>query len=794
MNASSGWLRTPRLWVLLVWCLAMAAGIAVVSRTHFTADLSAFLPNSPDARQKLLIEQLQSGIASRTLLIGITGGDGAGDRATASSALAAALRASGRFEQVQNGDTHGWRETGAWLVAHRYQLSPAMKPAHFTLEGLRAAVDDTLSLLGTPAGAAVRPLLERDPTGEVQRIAESLVPASAPRSEAGVWVSRNAPRAVLIATTRAAGANLDAQAADIAVVRSAFAINEVQGLQLEISGPAVFAVQSRDRIQREAGELALLGVLAMSGLLLLAFASPRALLLAFLPVATGVVGGTCAVALVFGTVHGLTLGFGSTLIGETVDYALYYLIQARLTGAMEWKRQHWPTVRLGLMTSVAGFTALIFSGFPGLAQLGVFSVAGLLAAALATRYVLPVLAPHGAEGQGLRRHLSAAAGTLVRAMPRLRIVLLFAGVLAAGLLLREGGGLWDASLASMSPIPRGAQLLDAALRNDLGASDARTLVVVQAADEEATLRAAEAAGARLEALMDKGRLAGFDSPARFLPSQAVQEARKASIPDAPLLRARLARALAGGPLPAARLDAFLDEVEAARTQAPLRRADLNGTALAPLVDALLVARPEGGFSALLPLQSTGSAIDAEELRAVLRDEPAAVVVDVKRELDSLYERYLREALVQVTLGAVAVVLLLGLHLRRAARLAAVCLPLALAVLLTLGGWAAGHAFAGWPALGILHLVGLLLMVAVGSNYALFFDQISRTGAADPDTLTSLLLANLTTVLSFGLIALSDIPALSAIGRVVAPGALLALLISAAFSARFPMRTAADRVE
>ena len=174
--------------------------------------------------------------------------------------------------------------------------------------------------------------------------------------------------------------------------------------------------------------------------------------------------------------------------------------------------------------------------------------------------------------------------------------------------------------------------------------------------------------------------------------------------------------------------------------------------------------------------------------------PAAVVVDVKRELDSLYERYLREALVQVTLGAVAVVFLLGLHLRRAARLAAVCVPLALAVLLTLGGWAAGHAFAGWPALGILHLVGLLLTVAVGSNYALFFDQISRTGAADPDTLASLLLANLTTVLSFGLIALSDIPALSAIGRVVAPGALLALLISAAFSARFPMRAATDRVE
>jgi len=38
------------------------------------------------------------------------------------------------------------------------------------------------------------------------------------------------------------------------------------------------------------------------------------------------------------------------------------------------------------------------------------------------------------------------------------------------------------------------------------------------------------------------------------------------------------------------------------------------------------------------------------------------------------------------------------------------------------------------------------------------------------------------VLSFGLIAASQIPALSAIGRVVAPGALLALLLSAAYAA------------
>jgi predicted exporter len=172
----------------------------------------------------------------------------------------------------------------------------------------------------------------------------------------------------------------------------------------------------------------------------------------------------------------------------------------------------------------------------------------------------------------------------------------------------------------------------------------------------------------------------------------------------------------------------------------------------------------------------GASFDAARLAAALDGMADVQVVNVGDELASLYKRYLHEAFVQVMLGALAVVVLLGLYLRSARRLLAVCQPLVVAVVLTLGGMAALQV-----PLGILHLVGLLLIVAVGSNYALFFDQLRETGRADEDTLASLMLANLTTVVSFGLIAISNIPALSSIGRVVAPGAFLALMLSAAFA-------------
>ncbi|MET0541029.1 MAG: transporter [Variovorax sp.] len=784
--------RARRTGVLLVWLALVLAGAAIVSRTHFSADLSAFLPASPDARQRVLIEQLQTGVASRTLLIGIEGGRDAAQRAEVSRALGRAMRASGLYDQVQNGDTSDYADTGTFVFEHRYLLAPDLTPERFTAQGLRDAIDETLSLLGTPAGNIVKPLLERDPTGETQRIAEGLIPASSPRTEQGVWVSRSAPRAMLLAGTKASGSDLDAQALAIARVRSEFArvaqalgVPESERPRLLMSGAPVFSVTSRDQIKGEAIQLAIIGGIVMSGLLLLAFASPRALVIAVLPVATGVVGGTATVALVFGEVHGLTMGFGSTLIGETVDYAIYYLIQARVVGAaavpgtgwQRWRDLNWPTVRLGLLTSVCGFAALLFSGFPGLAQLGVFSIAGLVAAALATRYGLPMLAPDGATGMGMRHLMAQMAGGIVRGLPRLRGLFVALGIGAIILLVWQGGDLWRANLSAMSPIKQAASDLDARLRDDIGASDGRTLVVIQAPDEQAVLRATEGASARLEALVEQGELTGFETVTRLLPSLDMQRRRVESIPDAATLRSRLAEATAGGPLPAARLEPFIAEVEKARTLKPITRADLADGPLGAVVNALLFERPGGGWSALIALH-TGERFDPVRLAAALSPMPEVQVVDVKVELDGLYTRYLHEAFVQVMLGALAVVVLLGLYLRSGRRLLAVCQPLALAVLLTLGGMALLHV-----PLGILHLVGLLLIVAVGSNYALFFDQLQETGRADADTLASLMLANLTTVVSFGLIAISDIPALSAIGRIVAPGALLALLLSAAFVRR-----------
>ena len=174
-------------------------------------------------------------------------------------------------------------------------------------------------------------------------------------------------------------------------------------------------------------------------------------------------------------------------------------------------------------------------------------------------------------------------------------------------------------------------------------------------------------------------------------------------------------------------------------------------------------------------------VNAALAAAHLRDTQ---ILDVTAQSDALYASYLNQAIRQSLGGLGLIVVLLWLARSSGRRMARVLAPLLLAVLTV----AAGLVLAG-QALNILHLVGMLLIVAVGSNYALFFDDeaVEQRHAASPLMLASLCIANLSTVIGFGLLAFSQVPVLEALGATVAPGAFLALVFSAIMTSRAPLR-------
>ena len=80
------------------------------------------------------------------------------------------------------------------------------------------------------------------------------------------------------------------------------------------------------------------------------------------------------------------------LIGEAVDYPSYVFTQtAPGESPAATIVRIGATLRLAVLTTVCGALAMALSSFEGLAQLGILTIAGVTAAGLTTRWLLPAI-------------------------------------------------------------------------------------------------------------------------------------------------------------------------------------------------------------------------------------------------------------------------------------------------------------------------------------------------------------------------------------------------------------------
>ncbi|MGB5081109.1 MAG: MMPL family transporter [Burkholderiales bacterium] len=749
---------------LVAWLLLVVAGAWWIARhTTFSNDLTAFLPTSGSRTEQSLIEHLRSGAASRTLLIAVEGAEPP-KLAEASRKLAAALLADRRFDFVTNGADDHTRAARDLVLRNRYLLSPAVDEGRFGEASLRRALQENLDQLASLSGLAFKGMLARDPTGELRRIGEASV-QGAPATRHGVWFSENGERALLLAQTAASGMDAVRQQDALDAVTRAM---PDRGLRVRVSGPGTFAASIRAAIERDARWLTGIAVALVVLILMLVYRSPGTVALSALPVLTGLIAGVAAVSLVFGSVHGITLAFGVTLIGEAVDYPSYVFAQRRAgETVLETLGRVWPTLRLAALTTVFGSLALLLSSLQGLSQLGILSMVGVLTAGLVTRWVLPVLAP-------------GAGAPPPRAMPF--------SLIGAGLVLRRGAWLawallaaalafiavrheriWDDDLGHLSPLPEEARRIDRQLRADLRAADAGFLLTLVGASREAVLAHSERVALALEEGVRQGILDGFDAAARYLPSEQTQKHRRAALPDPGTLRRSLARAQRGLPYREDAFAPFLREVEAARTGPLLGIEDLHGTGLDLKVSSLLLSQG-GEWTAFISLRGVHDQAGLRALAERLPAEARAGLLDLKATSDRLIGGYRAQALSLAGVGALAIALLLYVGLRDAGGAFRVMVPVYAAIAMTV----ACLLLLG-EGLSLFHLVSLLLVLGVGLNYALFFNRAELGSESERETSLALSVCFLTTLSAFGCLATSRIPVLSAIGLTVSIGSALSLL-------------------
>lgn len=560
-------------------------------------------------------------------------------------------------------------------------------------------------------------------------------------------------------------ANLRGSSYDDGVQRQALQALENASVQLRQAFPDVtlsgtgavfYAAAARAGAERDVHLVSIASAVGIALLLLWAFRSPRPLLVAFLSTAIGVACALTVTLLLFGEIHLLTLVFGAALLGEAVDYSIQYLC-ARAHAGSAWQpaaglRQVRPALWLALATSVLGYCLLGAMPFPALRQMACFAVVGMAAACLSVFWLLPALLtrparrPMSASLVGLARGLQSSVHAATRGR-RGAIALLL-------LLLVAAPGWWrlghDDDIHLLVSPPAALQAQEAHIRDITGIGNSSQFFLVHGDSDEQVLQREEALEARLQTMVANGTLPGWTGLAAMVPSQQRQQGDHALLaplfthPD--VLNNTLTAAGFKPELAAGYLAAWPGKA--------LQLRDWLAQPLATPFRDLWMDQGEQGLASIVLPQGEAS-VDA--LRAAAAGLEGVELVDKPASVGELFGRYRQWA----SLWLLAATVLVGLAFSWRYRAGA--LRVLAPSLLGIGLSLSALGYLGQP-LTLFHWMALMLVLGVGANYAVFLREGEphirhRPGAS----FAGVLLSALTAWLSFGLLALSTLPALQHFG-------------------------------
>ncbi|MGG1946619.1 MMPL family transporter [Trinickia sp. NRRL B-1857] len=789
-----------RLGVLLVWiaiaCIAIGycswrfAGPAwgnLAAKPPLQTNLLALLPKTeadPVAEQAL--DALASTMGERAVYL-VTSDDAAHAKAAARR-LGQSLAASGAFRHVLTEiPPFDVTQVARFYLPYRFALLTSADRA--ALASGSAALPGLLAeRLFDPLRAGLAAPLADDPFGWLSRWLGALPLGDTNLTvEDGLLVAhRGTATSVLITATLPGSAYetsvqhavRQATAAALSISTQAF-----PDVRVARTGAVFYADAARRASEEDVHRIGLWSTCGIALLMLWIFRSPRLIALGFVSTAIGI---GCALAVtmaVFGQLHLLTLVFGASLIGEAVDYSIQYFV-VYLSTAGQWDAQRGlrevrPALLVALATSLLGYAILMWAPFPALKQIACFAMVGIGAAFLAVTSLLPVLLRRAARRtpidlfHGAARLLSIWRAVLDGRRAWFVAALVLAAALPGWMRLTS-----DDDIHLLVQRDRALATQERAVREAIGVDDGARMFVVKGATPEAVLERCEALGERLDAPLGGRRLAGWQSVSQFVPSARRQEANLALLESGALRSPEAMRAvLIGGGLREEAADRYVD-AWTHRDAAPLT---LNAWLSAPwsqpyrhlwlgAVGQGDASRPSEYAAIVMPLGATPAQLPA--LAALAHVLPGVVFVDKAASVSRLFGAYRFDSALWLAaaLALVSALLAARYRLRGGVR---VVLPVVLAVAVAL----AAFGYAGVP-LTLFNWLALMLVLGVGVNYAVFLREgCLREGADLGAVWTGVALSAATTLLSFGLLAMSSMPVLKSFGATLALGIAVSVLLA-----------------
>jgi len=760
------------------------------SRMAVTTDITHFMADETDAKLAGISRQLAQSELTRTIVLSVHSneGDDPGNSLRAAAKLADALRGHPEVAWLRTGPGEVDGEAiHALYFPRRHYLLDVLED-RLSDAGLRGAAQALKQELGRPTGAVVKRVAPADPLLLYPAQLRSLEAARAGGLDLvdGQFIADGKYALVLLAS-RHSPFDAAAQGPLQTAIAEAFAAVQGGGLVLKQSGVARFALAAEHSMREDIQRISTVSLVGLLLLFFVMFRGPRLIVLALVPLLAGVVAALAACLLLFGAVHGLTLAFGATLIGVCIDYSVHlfnhHLLDPPTIGGPEASaRRVGPGLWLGALTTIAGFAGLAWTSFPGLREIAVFASVGVLAAVVATRYWLPALMPRRSAVGRIPRAVADGLARMVVGLGRSRVALLalpVAAVLVIAIGARQVS--WNDDIKLLTTTDPAMLAEDEGVRGRVARMDSGRFIVAIGsganleAAEEAALVVNDAVHDVLVAATAAGELAEFRSLHSFVRAAAAQEASLAALRE-PTLAARLEAAFVAEGFRAGSFAQFFSDMSSA--PGPVTLAALASTPLADLVRSFRVELGGPADVDAAPTVAVLSFVRGVRAGGALRGRLAAVpgshYFDQGETMAAAYGDFRERTLQLVLFGLLGVFALVLLRYRRLGRALAAFAPAVLAAGATVGLLAIFGV-----ELGLMHVVALLLVLSMGVDYGVFLAESRDDPGGLAATLLSVLVACLSTVLAFGLLAMSASPALRALGLTVGLGVLLSLVLAPA---------------
>jgi predicted exporter/2-polyprenyl-3-methyl-5-hydroxy-6-metoxy-1,4-benzoquinol methylase len=556
-------------------------------------------------------------------------------------------------------------------------------------------------------------------------------------------------------------------------------------IQIAVSGAHRATLDNASLIRSDSTWTSLIAAAGVAGMLLAAYRRRRLALLGLVPTAFGLLGVVLVFAVTGQSVAAAALGFGSILIGVTVDYGNYllYAVEEGLPRSAEQLaqtvRRLAPKILFGALTTMAAFWVMFISPVSGHRQLATCGAVGVALAALFAILILPLFVPLSGAGESRRLPLTSLIERLFvwRQHHRRALAafgLLFTALCLVGLIRLR----FEGDLARLNGVRAETAKDDAVLRAVWGNALSLTTIVVSGADWEEALKQNEQVWSALQRLREEKAIETFSSIAPLFPSEQTRGANLGHWQDfwTAARRQDLSNSLvtAAGRL-GFRPSAFQPFLE--RLQAPVA-SGFSSSMAQTLLGRLLndYWKEEGGrvsVSTLVKVRDLPSYLRLRE--TVLRETPRTLLLHTSGMAHEI-ARMAKQALpvfgvLVVVLNAFLIFLLLG----RLELVFITLFPMATGVFWTLGTLG----LLGLP-IDISNFIFVIFVVGVGGDYSLFLvsaelEPLRGYPRRTASTGGAVTVSALTTLLGMGCLVLARHPALFSVGLTALLGISFSLL-------------------